>query len=44
MAKDIFVASFKATIVTRKWPFIKEALVYFDVKKVSEYNEGGISP
>jgi DNA-3-methyladenine glycosylase I len=39
MIRDIFGAGFRATAVTKRWPSIREAFAYFDIKKVSEYDE-----
>src|SRR4030066_1443543 len=42
LVRDIFNAGMKASVVTSKMPFIKEAFADFDINRVSNYTQGDL--
>lgn len=43
VAKIIFVAGFRYSIVEERWPLIRKAFSNFSIKKISNYNEKQIN-
>ncbi len=43
VARIIFIAGFRYSVVESKWPYIRKAFDNFSVKKVAKYNERGIN-